>query len=67
MLICYDYTDGSGGTRSARELCTGGVARNLLRGDKRGDLGVSRSMLNIRLNKAIDRHKWRTVQSPIIL
>jgi len=26
-----------------------------------------RHMLNIRLNKAIDRHKSRTVQSPIIL
>ena len=26
-----------------------------------------RHMLNIRLNIAIDRHKWRTVQSPIIL
>jgi len=60
-----------------------GIARNLLRRDKRGGLlevqgqspvgGLGMKppeaprMLNIRLNIATDRQKSRTVQSPIIL
>ena len=53
-----------------------GVARNLLRGTKDGVWGTEgiwgeaprsrRQMLNIRLNIAIDRHKSRPVQRPII-
>jgi len=58
MRLRYDYDT----------TMTRGVARNLLRGTKEGVWGTEAGdMLNIRLNVAIDRHKSRTVQSPIIL
>jgi len=60
-----------------------GCRQEFAKGDKRGSgdgspkrrpgtepwwgLGVGRHMVNIRLNKAIDCHKSRTVQSPITL